>query len=107
MDSVIEKIISADEMARQTVNNAKKVKDTANVIIDEKKAMLDKEYADKANAELSEYRRELELSARKSEADFEEKYNNCSHKMETAGKQNISVWSENIANSVIDKLSVD
>ncbi len=107
MDSVIERIIAADEMARQTVTDAKKAKDTANVIIDEKKAALEKEYANKANAEIAQYRSELEISVNKSESDFEERYKLCSHKLETAGKENILFWSDNIADSIIKKLSVD
>ena len=87
MDSVIERIIAADEKARQTVNDAKKARDTANIIIDEKKAALEKEYADKTSAVVSRYRCELDISARMSEAEFEAKYNSCCRVFETAGKE--------------------
>ncbi|MCR5637190.1 MAG: hypothetical protein K6F76_08465 [Clostridiales bacterium] len=107
MDSIIERIISADEQARQILNEAKHTKDSAGSTLKDNEAKITEEYKQQTHDELERHRalqEETALSAKKTiEADFE----NAMLKLENAEKENFSRWVSEITESIIYKLSND
>ncbi len=107
MDSIIERIISADEQARQIFSEAKHTKDIADSTLKDGENRIIEEYKRQSDDELKEYRilqEKTALSAKKTvEADFE----SAMLSLDNAEKEYFSRWVSVITESIISKLSND
>ena len=105
LDSIIERIISADEQARQIFNEAEHTKDIADSTLKDSESKITEEYKRQADDELKQYRALQEKTASKAKETMEADFENVMLKLENAEKEKFSAWVSEITESIIAKLS--
>lgn len=105
MNEVIEKIVIADEQARNKVSTAKSKKDEIRKLSDSKKAQIQNKYMKIARHQI-ERAKNIDLEKAKANIkNSEDIYNNLSKKLDLLYDKNKDLWVETICNNVISSFS--
>ena len=107
LDSIIERLILADEQSRNVLDSAKHNKDIADVTLKENKKRITEEYRSKADKELKQYRISEKKSALSEEKSIEANFEKAMRDLENSEKANFDRWVSNITENIFSALSDD